>query len=449
MHLSRHSMVAIGIIGVLAGPMPGAAQEQPASLWTLNNSVVGLYILGNRRILRYEQPRIALEHEGVRPGTVLFKGMRSDTGYSGTAYVFTRHCKAYPFEVLGTVADGGRHIVLKGVQPTALNAQCEPVDFKVEEFRITFLGATAPPLVTGSLEREPPDVDESKARAQARLAAIRAEKAGREQRQRQEVAERVRRHREQENQRLADLREFSSQSDACRAFDLSACRAALGSFHASPEDAVKLQNWRDVALKFRADMDRCRTGSISACDDALTSPAVTEGQRHPLEQWRMAASPFNRTVAFIAGYAGMIADAGLGIAGAIASLPISIRVGGGVMATILALALGMVLRTRRADSQSEPRAEIIPPPGPDMVATRGRMPNDRSLSSGLSAASPDAPYMLGLLHASKLIRAQAMTDVERASRLIAIARNALARNASQSRRRAHRQATDTVSSYTR
>jgi hypothetical protein len=432
MHLSRHSMVAIGIIGILAGPMPSAAQEQPASLWTLNNSVVGLYILGNRRILRYEQPRIALEHEGVRPGTVLFKGMRSDTGYSGTAYVFTRHCKAYPFEVLGTVADGGRHIVLKGVQPTALNAQCEPVDFKVEEFRITFLGATAPPLVTRSIEREPPDVDESKARAQARLAAIRAEKAGKEQRQRQEVAERVRRQREQENQRLADLREFSSQSDACRAFDLSACRAALGSPNASPQDVIKLQSWRDVALKFRADMDRCRTGSISACDAALASPAITDSQRYPLEQWRIAASPFDRTVAFIAGYAGMITDTALEIVRAISGLPTSIRVGGGVMATILALALGIVLRTRRAAPHSEPKAEIIPPPSSDMVATHSGVPDDRSLSSGSSAARPEAPYMLGLLHASKMIRAQAMADMERASRLIGIARNALARNASGS-----------------
>ena len=40
--------------------------------------------------------------------------------------------------------------------------------------------------------------------------------------------------------------------------------------------------------------------------------------------------------------------------------------------------------------------------------------------------------MLGLLHASKMIRAQAMADMERASRLIGIARNALARNASGS-----------------
>ena len=369
----HHSIFSICVCAALTGAPPVAAQNQPSSLWDLNNSILGLYADGAERIFRYEEPRPALQQEDVEPGTVLFKGTRTGNTYSGTAFVFHRRCEPYAFEVEGTVADDERRITFSGEQPTAFDAKCQPVDFEDVEFDITFLRATAPPpLVYGSIDRVP--AKEAEEQAQARLDAVIAETEAEKTRLRDLRAENDlneiklrdwQRLRDQEQQRLAELGAFSAQRDACRKFDIAACATALRSPHASAQDAIDLQTWRGVALKFRADLDACRTGSMAACDTAIASPALADGQRHQLEQWRSAASPFNRALVLFSGYAGIVATAATDAITTIRNLPTSTHVTGG-LAAVLALALaGMGLRNRRASSAASTKVETAVPSGPE------------------------------------------------------------------------------------
>ncbi len=161
MRALHHSIFAICVCAALAGPESAAAQDRPASLWDLNGSVLGLYADGAERVFRYEEPRAAVQQEGVRPGTVVFKGTLAGKEYLGTAFVFHRHCDPYPFQVQGTVVGDERRITLNGPQPTAFDQDCDPVDFEDVEFDITFLRSImSPPLVYSSIDRAPAAVKE-------------------------------------------------------------------------------------------------------------------------------------------------------------------------------------------------------------------------------------------------------------------------------------------------
>src|SRR5438477_9829780 len=118
---------------------PALAQEQPTSLWELNESVLGLYKNGAERVFRYEEPRAAVQHEGVASGTAWFKGTLTGNTYTGTAFVFHRRCGPRPFDVEGTLDDDERRITFTGEQPTSFDSQCQVVDFEDVEFEIAFL----------------------------------------------------------------------------------------------------------------------------------------------------------------------------------------------------------------------------------------------------------------------------------------------------------------------
>jgi hypothetical protein len=139
----------------------------------------------------------------------------------------------------------------------------EQFDFEDVEFDMTFLRSTTPPpLVYGSIDRGSP-VKEAEKRERAALDAILADKEREEKRLRdlraandqheRDLRERQR-QREQEEQSLAELRSFSDQRDGCRKFHIAACETALRSSHASTQDAIDLQSWRGVAMKFGADL---------------------------------------------------------------------------------------------------------------------------------------------------------------------------------------------------
>ena len=71
------------------------AQDQPTSLWELNESVLGLYKNGAERIFRYEEPRAAVQQEGVVSGTLWFKGTltgNTSGGGAGAYYCALSKC---------------------------------------------------------------------------------------------------------------------------------------------------------------------------------------------------------------------------------------------------------------------------------------------------------------------------------------------------------------------
>lgn len=410
----QHSRFPICVLVALTVASPVAAQDQPSSLWDLNDSVLGLYKNGAERIFSYQEPREALQQEGVTAGTVWFQGTLTGNTYTGTAFVFQRRCGPSPFHVEGKLDADERRISFTGEQPVSFDAHCKVVEAEDVEFEITFLRSLAPPppLVYGSIDRAPvptPPVAQEQARLDAilaekdleqqRLRALRAENDRNERalRDQREDAERIARERRKEEQLLAETRAFSGQRSACRKFDIAACGTALRSPHATAQDAIDLQSWRGVALKFRTDLDGCRNGSLSACDAAMASPAIADGQRHQLKEWRAPASPYNRAVVWFSGYAGIVATTTADVVTTIRNLPTSTHVTGG-LAAVLTLALaGMAIRSRRTQPSGHPAAPEAPQgatsgkpaPQPPPAAPGPSQSERVSNSSASSTADPD------------------------------------------------------------
>jgi hypothetical protein len=283
--MRRSSYLSIFILGILSAAQPSVVHSQPASLWDHNDSVVGLFADGASRVFRYEQPRIGMQQEGVVSGTLLFSGTKSGTTYSGTAYVFSRRCGTHPYHVNGTAADDGRGITLYGTAPAGFDGACRPVVYRQDVLQFSFLRSTTPPpVVVGSINRDPAAVKEVDEQ-EASLAGILADKEREEQRLRDlraandqhefDLRERQR-QREQEEQRLAELRDFSTQRNAFRNYNMAGCETALRSPHARAQDVIDMRSWHGVAEKFRADVASCGTGSVAACDAALASPALRD-----------------------------------------------------------------------------------------------------------------------------------------------------------------------------
>src|SRR5437762_1384336 len=82
------------------------------STWNHNGSSMSLVASGRSRTFIYENPRAGMREVGVGPGTVLFKGVRNGSKYSGTAYVFSKRCGAQPYQVSGDVSADDREVDL-------------------------------------------------------------------------------------------------------------------------------------------------------------------------------------------------------------------------------------------------------------------------------------------------------------------------------------------------
>ena len=121
------------ILFLLLALAAGPAMADPASIWTHNGSTVALYASGNSREFRYDNPRQGIRNEGVGQGTVLFRGIRDGSSYSGTAYVFSSRCGALGYQVAGQLSGDERQIELFGSAPTRLDNSCRPRAYRQDK----------------------------------------------------------------------------------------------------------------------------------------------------------------------------------------------------------------------------------------------------------------------------------------------------------------------------
>jgi hypothetical protein len=76
---------------------------------------------------------------GVRPGDVLFEGIRDGYTYSGTAYVFPPRCNdSFPYQVSGNVSGNDLRVVLYGAAPV-VNARCQITGYKSDTLVFTHM----------------------------------------------------------------------------------------------------------------------------------------------------------------------------------------------------------------------------------------------------------------------------------------------------------------------
>jgi S1-C subfamily serine protease len=117
-------------------PSPTLADAEP-TLWHHNGSVLYLVARGTLREFHYKEPRSGLLEEGVRPGTLLFRGESKNHQYVGTAYIFNSRCGALPYQVSGPILDHDERVLLTGRAPE-VGPDCWIISYfdDVLEFRL-------------------------------------------------------------------------------------------------------------------------------------------------------------------------------------------------------------------------------------------------------------------------------------------------------------------------
>jgi hypothetical protein len=112
------STVALATEGYWTSAQAQTQTAPPEStIWDHNASVMYLVANGSSRELYYQKPRPGMSEAGARPGSLLFRGQINNGQYSGTAYIFNRHCGPIPFQVKGPIFDRDERIVLTGEAP--------------------------------------------------------------------------------------------------------------------------------------------------------------------------------------------------------------------------------------------------------------------------------------------------------------------------------------------
>ena len=80
--------------------------------WIQNESKMSMVAVGDKVEFYYEVPTEFLQETGISKDTLKFEGKKFGDSYSGTAYVYTRHCwgKRFGYEVSGNENDDGTQI---------------------------------------------------------------------------------------------------------------------------------------------------------------------------------------------------------------------------------------------------------------------------------------------------------------------------------------------------
>jgi hypothetical protein len=122
------------------------AEARAQTIWTevVNGDVVGssmvkLYADGSKREFRYSVPDRRLP---VKPGTLLFSGMKNGNVYAGKALAWTRRCGSLSYDVSGTVSEDQRRVTLYGKAPQ-IDQRCKVVSYRDEVLAFNFVDLNA------------------------------------------------------------------------------------------------------------------------------------------------------------------------------------------------------------------------------------------------------------------------------------------------------------------
>lgn len=113
----------IAVLTLIFPALSEAQQQSSQTFWEHNGSTVYLLAKGETREFYYHEPRPGMIAAGARQGTLLFSGISSGGGYSGTAYIFRAGCGRFPYQVSGPILDDYERVVLQGQAPR-VGANC-------------------------------------------------------------------------------------------------------------------------------------------------------------------------------------------------------------------------------------------------------------------------------------------------------------------------------------
>lgn len=117
------AMLVTCVLAMLAsGGAAHAACDSAA--YDHNGSRMEVHVCDGRMVIEYDRPRSGIAQQGVRPGTVLFRGqvqqMYRGAKIGGRAHVFKRGCPPASYDVNGWMDDSGV-ITMEGRAPIRRN----------------------------------------------------------------------------------------------------------------------------------------------------------------------------------------------------------------------------------------------------------------------------------------------------------------------------------------
>ncbi len=113
---------ALSIVRCTAGPTENGSQ------WDHNGSTMTLLVNGAHSEFIFADPREGLRSEGVKVGATGFSGTSNGDEYEGTAYVFSKKCGAFGFQMKGTASSDRQRVTMSGQAPY-VDAQCRIVGY--------------------------------------------------------------------------------------------------------------------------------------------------------------------------------------------------------------------------------------------------------------------------------------------------------------------------------
>ena len=130
--IHRFAAAALLATTMMLGAGSASAQSSfgPGVYWGHNGSSMSITKSGPNLRIVYDSPRTGIRNQGVRRGTVLFRGQMHGNRIRGTAYTFKRGCQPASYNVSGRhfINEGGYGtIVLSGAAP--IREGCEVVGY--------------------------------------------------------------------------------------------------------------------------------------------------------------------------------------------------------------------------------------------------------------------------------------------------------------------------------
>jgi hypothetical protein len=146
----RLSLIA-GMLALATSVMAQVASlnqnDGRSSTWDFSGSSVALFAHGNQREFRYDVPRPGMAEEGVRAGTLLFKGRVINGQYAGRAYMFSKKCGSVPYEVSGLISSDYRNVTMYGKGPRLDPVTCQTVSYRDNVLVFDYRQPAPPPVI--------------------------------------------------------------------------------------------------------------------------------------------------------------------------------------------------------------------------------------------------------------------------------------------------------------
>ena len=122
-------------------PAPSSSAAPPGSYWKNDQSIMRLEATGIRRKFYFYTPSDDQLKAGAKVGSLRFDGKISESGYAGTAFLYSEKCGRLAFRVSGEIEESDGRVILSGRAPR-VDSDCQEVGTTDQKLVFQFIKTT-------------------------------------------------------------------------------------------------------------------------------------------------------------------------------------------------------------------------------------------------------------------------------------------------------------------